>query len=1156
MSNSNSLNPGSECPSKEKLAFFCQGEGDFAENDFFAKHMEECQFCQIQVDKCWEFLDKTRALKKMESQILAGPSTSSKGRDLSSGAIAKLVLLAKTRGGEIGHIPVSPVDGALGRLGPYDLLALIGQGGMGMVFECVDSRNQQKLALKTIRPERLPNKEFKTRFLREVELVRFIQHASIVPVLDSGEENGIPYFVMPLLQGQSTDELIRKEAPLALDRVLRLGAQAADALEAAHKSGIIHRDIKPSNLWVEKSTDGRETVRLLDFGLARLESVEIHNTSSQGTQGTPAYFSPERAEGKRLSGPETDVFSLGCVIYEMATGHRVFQGKTVVDVFREIARFQIVPPIKRRPEIGRVFSSVIMHCLEKKTSDRYQTPGELANDLRHISQGVSTFYQPPGFGRKSVAWIRNNAKVVGVTAFVGTIMLFATIFSLAQARRANNEAEKSRILAERNDSLYYISEIRAAEERFRSGRFSEARTGLDGLLTRTNATFDPGFEWHHLDRICSQAFEILYPVGKSQNERGNPLNLARSGPDSLSVVFMNGFMVLNRKTQKTNFFPVLNNPIPSVLPCISPNGAFGAFLNDRNTLSVIQMSDSDIVSYPHKVGNLVGPREEIIGIGIGGINRPIVYALTFKQDSRQTLLKSWEAGQNDHLVETRVDLDKLSGVRLNVSPDGSAVVVVEQRGRIFFWNRGKKNPINDLIGLENMSFEWSHVENVVFVLGRRAFQPVVAQWDGKEPVKFSGFPEAIHPALFLPTLGGNPILVDTEGGLYSLKSGEWKPESKPLAPDFLSRGFIEMGTKPGQSWDVIGATRQGVIFRSQLEVPPTAIQIKPQLDKRGRPVGLAWIDDSHLLVDEAFTTPGRSGLAILELGEFEKTAKHAFFPRSEKGSPIRLPSRYFELESSMRWCVDSKNSRLLVVVNGDCKWLDCFGQWVDLGNIGGRPKDVVVTPHGIVAVFGDGTISGFDLNLEKIWTATLDGIFPENGKSQYRTLSLSPDGEQVGVIWGTREIVCITCIDTKNGGKYTAFQDPILSSSIGMSMISPTVAAIARSDGSFYKIDLATKIPMMVRPIVGQGNLSFAYSPGAGRFGLVSTLEHVRMIETKTWQDVIVHKGQNPSLTNASIACGFSPNGWLFAYMKEDGTICILDGRPQDSHEKLAAHSQ
>ena len=97
---------------------------------------------------------------------------------------------------------------------------------------------------------------------------------------------------------------------------------------------------------------------------------------------------------------------------------------------------------------------------------------------------------------------------------------------------------------------------------------------------------------------------------------------------------------------------------------------------------------------------------------------------------------------------------------------------------------------------------------------------------------------------------------------------------------------------------------------------------------------------------------------------------------------------------------------------------------------------------------------------------------------------------------------------------------------------------------------------MMVRPIVGQGNLSFADSPGAGRFGLVSTLEHVRMIETKTWQDVIVQKGQNPSSTNASIACGFSPNGRLFAYMKEDGTICILDGRPQDSHEKLAAHEQ
>jgi serine/threonine protein kinase len=256
----------------------------------------------------------------------------------------------------------------LGRLGVYRILRQLGAGGMGMVFLAEDSVLQRKVALKTILPSLANNSAAKARFLREARAAAAIEHEHIIAIHQVGEESGIPFIAMPFLQGVPLDRYLKARSPdpLPATEVCRIGQQIARGLAAAHARGLIHRDVKPGNIWLE----GKEKkVKILDFGLARAEDDPVRVTKQGAIVGTPAYMAPEQAR----SGPidyRADLFSLGCLLYEMSTGRRPFEGRDMMSMLTSLALDDPDPPKILNSQIPGGLSELIVQLLAKNPSER------------------------------------------------------------------------------------------------------------------------------------------------------------------------------------------------------------------------------------------------------------------------------------------------------------------------------------------------------------------------------------------------------------------------------------------------------------------------------------------------------------------------------------------------------------------------------------------------------------------------------------------------------------------------------------------------------------------------------------------------------------------------------------------------------------------
>jgi serine/threonine protein kinase len=218
----------------------------------------------------------------------------------------------------------------IGRLGPYRVLRVLGQGGMGVVFQAEDVRLKRLVALKAMLPDMARRPEARERFLREARAAAAVEHDRIVPIHQVDEDRGVPYIAMPLLKGLSLEDFLQKKAakgvPLAPAEVCKIGREIAQGLAAAHERGLVHRDVKPANVWLDRSAGGR--VKILDFGLALLtERVgDRHITQSGVILGTPAYMAPEQAQGGKVDA-RADLFSLGssctgCALVRPRSGGR------------------------------------------------------------------------------------------------------------------------------------------------------------------------------------------------------------------------------------------------------------------------------------------------------------------------------------------------------------------------------------------------------------------------------------------------------------------------------------------------------------------------------------------------------------------------------------------------------------------------------------------------------------------------------------------------------------------------------------------------------------------------------------------------------------------------------------------------------------------
>jgi serine/threonine protein kinase len=318
------------------------------------------------------------------------------------------------------------------RVGPYEVISAAGAGGMGEVYRARDTRLDRTVAIKILPAHLTDNAEAKQRFDREARAISSLNHPNICTLYDVGHQDGMDYLVMEFLEGETLANRLAK-GPLPLDQVLKCGIEICEGLEKAHKTGVTHRDLKPGNIMLTKTG-----AKLMDFGLAKAASASAAPASSltmtisgpSAAQpltargmivGTFQYMSPEQLEGKEADA-RSDIFALGAVLYEMATGNPAFTGKTQASIVAAILASQPPPITQSQPMTPTAMERVVRKCLEKDPDDRWQSAHDIETNLEWIAEGENPAPSSAvknSRWRERVAWVLACALLSGLMFFVG-----------------------------------------------------------------------------------------------------------------------------------------------------------------------------------------------------------------------------------------------------------------------------------------------------------------------------------------------------------------------------------------------------------------------------------------------------------------------------------------------------------------------------------------------------------------------------------------------------------------------------------------------------------------------------------------------------------------------------------------------------------------
>ena len=308
-------------------------------------------------------------------------------------------------------------DAPTGRIGRFQIRDLIGQGATAKVFRAYDPEINRTLAIKVLQPELSRNEDYRMRFLREARGAGVLSHPNIVTVFDVGEVEDQPYIAMELIDGQSLSELLKEKKTLPVENVVDIGIQLAQALDYAHKRGIVHRDVKPGNIMMVKGTN---TIKVADFGICRIEGGDTTQKTQVGdVLGTPNYMSPEQVLGQKVDS-RSDLFSAGVVLFQLLTGALPFEGDTFVSVAINIVKSDPLTLDKLRPDLPLSLRRLVDRALKKQVDKRFQSGEEMAAALAEVAKELAETRRPKGRARipLQVRWALIMAAVVAITMTV------------------------------------------------------------------------------------------------------------------------------------------------------------------------------------------------------------------------------------------------------------------------------------------------------------------------------------------------------------------------------------------------------------------------------------------------------------------------------------------------------------------------------------------------------------------------------------------------------------------------------------------------------------------------------------------------------------------------------------------------------------------